>query len=116
MITRTCPSCGHEYEERDTEEPAEFYSANITHNLHRMADEAGIGDHLWNPESIDITKARELIEPLRAGLALMESDPLRFQRLDADNGWGTYRDFVPWIRRYLAACESYPDATIEVSR
>jgi len=33
-----------------------------------------------------------------------------------NNGWGLYEDFVPWIERYLAACEEYPEAIIRVSR
>ena len=92
------------------------YSANITHNLNRMADEAGIYQHVWHPEEIGITHARQLIEPLRVGIALMKADPGRFRQHDADNGWGRYDDFVPWLERYLAACEMYPDATVEVSR
>ncbi len=32
------------------------------------------------------------------------------------NGWGTYKNFVPWVAKYLAACEEYPDADVSVSR
>ena len=38
-------------------ETNEVYSANITHNLNTMADEAGIYKHLWRPDEIKITKA-----------------------------------------------------------
>ena len=38
-------------------EPEGAYSANITHNLGKMAEEAGIYKHLWRPEEIGITKA-----------------------------------------------------------
>lgn len=92
------------------------FSANITHNLGAMADEAGIYKHLWRPEEIGVTHARQLIEPLRAGLALMRSDPARFRHFDAKNGWGTYEQFLPWIADYLAACEANPDSEIRVSR
>jgi hypothetical protein len=96
--------------------PTCVFSSNITHNLNRMATEAGIYKHLWRPEEIGITKASQLVEPLRAGLALMKSDPARFRAFSADNGWGTYDQFLPWIEEYLMACEANPDATVEASR
>lgn len=97
-------------------QPTRVYSANITHNLGEMAGEAGIYKHLWRPEEIEITKAEQLIEPLKAGIALMESDPKRFEKFNAPNGWGMYEHFIPWLREYLGACVEYPDATVEVSR
>lgn len=96
--------------------PTTVHSANITHNLTKMADAAGIYKHLWRPEELGITKARELIEPLRAGLELLRSDPPRFRQFDAPNGWGRYEHFVEFVAEYLAACEKNPTATVEVSR
>lgn len=97
-------------------ESNEVYSANVTHNLNRMADEAGIYDCLWRPDENGITKAKQLIDPLRAGLNLMKSQPERFKKHNPANGWGSYDMFVPWLERYLAACEQWPDATVRVSR
>lgn len=97
-------------------QPATVFDANITHNLNAMAEEAGIYKHLWRPEEIGITKAAQLIEPLKAGLAMMKADPPRFEKHNAKNGWGLYEHFVPWIEKYLAACEEYPDADVSVSR
>jgi hypothetical protein len=97
-------------------EEEEVFSANITHNLARMALEAGIYRHLWHPEDIGIVKAHQLVEPLRASITLMRSDPDRFKKYNAPNGWGTYEDFVPWVEKYLAACERFPDAYVLVSR
>lgn len=97
-------------------ETREVYSANITHNLATMATEACIYEACWRPEEIGITKASQLIEPLRAGIALMKSDRPRFEKLNAENGWGRYTDFLPWLESYLAACESDPDADVSVSR
>lgn len=96
--------------------PAEVYWANITHNLNKMADAAGIYKHLWRPEEVGVTTAGQLIEPLRAGLALLKSDPARFKEYDAPNGWGIYDHFVPFVEKYLAACAENPDATVLVSR
>jgi len=94
----------------------EVFDANITHNLCAMADEAGIYQHLWQPEKLGITKAGELIEPLTKGLELMKSDPPRFEAHNSENGWGLYEHFVPWIEKYLEACIENPDATISVCR
>lgn len=108
-----CSECGHEHTREHSES---LYEANITHNLGQMASEAGIYMHLWRPDEIGVTRARELIEPLRAGLALLRSDPARFEKFNAPNGWGLYKHFVPFVASYLAACEENPDAFVRVSR
>ena len=93
-----------------------IYDRNITHNLNKMADEAGIYKHLWRPEEIEITKAAQLIEPLREGLSLLLSDPERFKKFDPENKWGDYHGLVNFVREYLAACEENPNASVSVSR
>jgi len=94
----------------------EVYWANITHNLTRMASEAGLYEPLWRPEEIDIETAKQLTEPLKKGLALLESNPGRFEQFNPSNGWGNYEGLVSFVRNYLRACVDYPDATIRVSR
>jgi hypothetical protein len=94
----------------------EVYTDNITHNLNRMAEAAGIYKHLWRPEEIGVSKASQLIEPLQDGLAKMEADPEKYCAFDAPNGWGKYEHFVPFVRRYLEACKENPDATVHADR
>lgn len=94
----------------------EIYTANITHNLNKMADEAGIYKYLWRPDEIDISKAGQLINPLRKGVALLESDPKRFRKLNPSNGWGDYNGLVEFTRDYLKACEQYPSAEVSARR
>jgi hypothetical protein len=96
--------------------PTSVYSANITHNLNDMAKAAGIYMHLWRPEEIGISKAGDLIEPLRAGLALLESDPVKFSAYNPPNGWGRYDTLISFVRGYIAACESNPDADVSADR
>lgn len=96
--------------------PTTVFDANITHNLNRMADAAGIYKYLWRPDELGISKAKDLIEPLAAGLELMRADKARFEEFNANNGWGTYEQFLPWIEKYLAACQENPDADVSVSR
>ena len=92
------------------------FSRNITHNLGRMALEAGIYSHLWRPEEIGISHARQLIDPLAHGLDVLESDPDRFRGFNPKNGWGSYDGLCEFVRAYLAACREYPDAAVTVSR
>lgn len=91
-------------------------SFNITHNLGKMAVEAGIYDALWRPDENGFKHASEIIAPLEAGLAVLKADPRRFKKFDDSNGWGTYRQFVPFVEEVLEACKANPDAEIEVSR
>ena len=96
--------------------PTEVYWANITHNLNKMAMEAGIYEALWRPEELGITKAYQLIDPLWEGLELLKSDPERFEAFNAPNGWGTYPNLVDFVEKYLTACRENPDAEIGISR
>ena len=93
-----------------------IFDWNITHNLNKMADEAGIYKHLWRPEEIGITKAYQLIEPLKAGLDLLLSDPERFKKFDPDNKRGDYDGLVMFVRSYISACEENPNSSVSVSR
>jgi hypothetical protein len=97
-------------------ETNEVYEANITHNLNRMADAAGIYEHLWTPDKIGITKAIQLIDPLREGLHKLKSDRAKYEAFNPSNGWGSYEGLVSFVQNYLDACYQWPDADIEVSR
>lgn len=99
-----------------TKENEEVYWANITHNLGEMADKAGIYYALWRPEEIGKTKAIEIIELLEKGLTDLKTRPEYFEKFNSPNGWGMYKDFVPFVERYLDACKEFPDAIIEISR
>lgn len=108
-----CQHCDNKHTRVEVEQ---FYDANITHNLGKMAEEAGIYKALWRPEEIAITKARQLIGPLNAGLRLLQSDPERFKKHNPVNGWGNYDGLVEFISRYLRACEEHPEADVGASR
>lgn len=92
------------------------YDANITHNLSRMADEAGIYKHLWCPQEVEITSAQQLIEPLERGLALLRAEPEKFLPYNPANGWGSYETLVKFVEEYIAACKAHPDATVVAHR
>ena len=97
-------------------ETHEVFDANITHNLNTMADAAGIYQACWRPEEINATKASDIIPILEKGFKDLKARPEHYKQFDSDNGWGTYKDFLPWVESYLNACKQYPDAIIEVCR
>ena len=128
-----CSQCGDNHQKTEKET---FYNANITHNLGKMADEAGIYEALWRPhrlkdgynipendheaewkfEDENPSIAKDIIGKLGIGLDLLKKDPEHFKKFDSSNGWGMYEHFVPFVEEYLNACIEHPDATIEVSR
>ena len=105
--------CGHKHE---SQSPTELYWANITHNLNRMAGEAGVYYAIWRPEEKGWIKASDIIPALESGLVDMKARPEHYKQFEPRNGWGTYVDFVTWIEKYLNACKENPTANIYVSR
>lgn len=99
-----CPHCGH---------APEGFSQNITHNLGKMANEVGLYGPLWRPEKSGIKHARQLIEPLELGINELKSRPVHYDQFNAENGWGTREQFVPWLEKLLDACKANPTATVE---
>lgn len=97
-------------------QPTEVFWTNITHNLGAMAGRAGIYEALWEPETIGAKQAKDIIPVLEKGLKKLKSKPKFFEKLNAENGWGTYDHFVPFVEKTLKACKEYPNALIKVSR
>lgn len=113
-----------------------IYESNITHNLHEMAQKAGIYEALWRPyrlkwdcdfEKMDYSVeleyeknteilAREITPILEHGLEDLRSRPKYFKQFDSPNGWGTYKNLVSFVEDYIKICTLYPDAIIKVSR
>lgn len=92
------------------------HSDNITHNLNTMAEKAGLYEYLWRPDEIGLLWARELIQPLKDGLAELLANPEQFKAFNPSNGWGDYAGLVKFVTDYLDACERWPDSEISISR
>lgn len=101
--------------EKEYESETVFH-ANITHNLTHMARACGVYEACWYPEEINAIKAKDIIQILEDGYNRLVAKPDYYKTFDSDNGWGTYNDFVPWIKNYLDACIRFPDAIIEVDK
>ena len=113
-----------------------LYETNITHNLGEMAEKAGIYEALWRPyrlhkdcpkEFVDYNSeldfeesktyyAKDIIVIVEKGLADLKARPEYFKQFNSPNGWGTYKDFVPFVEKYLEALKEYPESIIEVCR
>lgn len=95
----------------------EVYTANITHNLAKMAGHVEcLYQALWRPEDLNIKNAKELIPHLEDGLRLLNNDPDKYKKFNPVNGWGNYERLVSFIKSYLRACRNYPKAEVWVSR
>lgn len=94
----------------------EIYSTNITHNLNKMAKEVDIYDVLWNAEENGFKYAHQIVSKLTKGLELLKSDQSHYESFNSPNGWGLYKNFVPFVENYLNACMMYPNSIIEIDK
>jgi hypothetical protein len=94
----------------------DVFDNNITHNLGKMAKEAGIYEVLWRPEEIGIDKASDMIPFLEKGVETLKSDPERFKKFNPENRWGNYEGLLGFAVDTLAACKEHPDARVSASR
>lgn len=91
----------------------EVYNANITHNLGRMWQCAGVYDALYESHG---KTAVDILPALEVGCDFMLTYPDECKKHNAPNGWGLYEHAVPWLQKLIAACRRYPKATVKVSR
>lgn len=93
-------------------ETNEFWHGNITHNLTEMAGECCIGepgtlyDLLWRDEEPD--DILEYINWLIWALTELKSQPEVYKRFNPENGWGTYKQLVEFVRSFIHALIDIP--------
>ncbi len=96
----------------DQYEEGKISCHNITHNLHTMANEAGVYEVLWHPERLEINSAKDMITILENGIKTLEMNPEKYKIYNPDNGWGKYEDLVNFAKSVLNDCYQYPDAIV----
>jgi hypothetical protein len=89
---------------------------NVTHNLTKMASEAGIYQHLWHPEEVAISLAGHLVVPLDDAIDDLRSRPEHYRQFNPANGWGSYDGFVDFLVQLRSDCLQVPYAEVTVSR
>lgn len=121
--------------ERDDEQ---VYWGNITHNLAKMANEAGLYDALWRPfklldnykleyeeivkdyeydfEENNIVRAKDISTQVQIGLNNLINNKKSLTKFNPDNGFGDYQGLIKLVKEYLVELLSHPDAIITVSR
>ena len=104
-ISLYCKCCG-----------TEFYDLNITHNLNRMADEAGIYLAMWRPEEINAEIAKDIILYLKKGIRKLKNNPEIFKKLNPINGWSSYETLLLDSKEYFRDCCQNPNAIIKAHR
>lgn len=90
------------------------YDDNVTHNLVRMAKEAGVYVACWHPERIrEGIRAKELLSHLAMGLNNLRERPDFYRQFEPENGWGSYNGLVRFLEKYTDACREFPDHIVE---
>jgi hypothetical protein len=104
--------------------PCSVFTANITHNLGKMADAVKLSNGetlykvLWRPEecSYGYTRAFEIVSLLNEGLVELVRFPEKYKPYNPENGWGSYEGLVTFVREYHSACLDNLDAELQVCR
>lgn len=91
----------------------EVFDSNITHNLVDMAVASGVYKALWHPDKIGAVYASDITRILLAGYVTLIGSPEEYEELNDPGGWGTYEQFVPFVKNVLDACRKYPNAKIK---
>ncbi len=92
----------------------EVVNFNITHNLTTMAEKAGIYKILWRPQENGYFRAQDILPELKQGIHKMIKEADYFKQFEAENGWGTYNNFLPWLIDVYTACVENPESLISV--
>lgn len=93
---------------------SEVFEANLTHNLVKMADKADLYKSLWCCKDYGISVAEDLIEHLEAGLLNLTKYKDELEKLNPENGWGSYENLLCVVCSYISHCYKYPKAEIHI--
>jgi hypothetical protein len=91
------------------------WEGNITHNLGKMADRAGMYEAIWRPDELGYD-AHDVLDDVRDGLHHMLTFREDHESLNPENGWGDYEALARFAFEYALALSKYPTAEIDVSR
>jgi len=83
-----------------------------------IAKAAGVCDALWYPEQNGICIARQLIPILTNAIAMVKSNPKKFNKFGRGGEDGKYTRyyFTSFMEGLLMACKKYPESQVEAWR
>lgn len=102
----------------------EVFSKNITHNLNKMANNVIIDknttlyDIMWDLEDKfpNRTKARQVAVALTKALMYISTHRDELSEFTPENNWGSLYNLEEFVKEYLIACCTYPNARIRICR
>jgi hypothetical protein len=89
------------------------FGQSITHNLRTMAISAGVYECLWNGHGMTAGQVESI---LWDGIVDMLKRKDFYKQLEPSNKWGTYEDFLSFIKELHLECAINPDSIIIVSK
>lgn len=87
---------------------AVVFDGSITHNLTDMAKELGIYNMLWRNSETSFSYGGTMVEALRNAIKQMLENEGYYKEFNPKNGWGTYVDFLEFLKNLLISCVIYP--------
>ena len=94
-----------------------YHHINITHNLSSMAAQIpGLYELVWYAEinKKKVKNCDKMVAPLRYKIEKLKKTDL--SAFEAENKWGTQKQFIEFLEKYLKYCENNPSATIAFNR
>lgn len=95
----TCKRCG-----------GELFDWSPTYNYAPMFRAAGFGLRAFDGQT-----GAQVAAVLAPAVAAMEADPEKFRVLEASNGWGTYDNVMPYLRKFLRIVTERPECSVVVT-
>ncbi len=108
-----CNCCDNSHMRRYT--PTVF-DGNLTHNLGKMADAAGIYKCLWRPEENGFKLAKDILPLLEKGYLDLCENPNKFDIFTPKNSWGSLQGLKEFVCALIEACKQHPESTIDIWR
>lgn len=92
------------------------FEGEVSADLVPIAKKAGIYQHVWHPDELKISRAKELISPIENAIKDMDADMPAFEALNGDDEFGTAKNLKEFLGIYLDACNTYPKAHVRVMK
>jgi hypothetical protein len=87
---------------------------NYTSNIRDMLNVAFDGDY-W-VDFVYEKVAKDALPAIEHAIFRMEETPSRFEGMNPQNGWGSYKGVLMFMKQFRQCCIENPDLIIEVDK